>query len=161
MATASYILPIYASILLVRYLGASSQQLQIMQSFSLILLGGILSTWATLNFSLALTVGLLASPLGFIRPLPLRPSADTSSVQQKLNVVLSIPLTLAWLVLSPPTVLYALSVYFQKELSWMLLEVAKGWIAQGAWSVLVLWSVWWPAWVVGGIVLVSGAVKTV
>ncbi|GAB7356334.1 hypothetical protein MBLNU459_g7127t1 [Dothideomycetes sp. NU459] len=38
------------------------------QCFSLLLLGAALSTLATLNFSQALFIGLLASPLSFVRP---------------------------------------------------------------------------------------------
>ncbi|KAI5361378.1 Putative GPI transamidase component Gaa1 [Septoria linicola] len=160
ITTSSYLLPVYLSILLVRYLRASSQQLQTMQSFSLLLLGGTLSTWATLNFSLALTVGLLASPIGFIRPLPLRSSAGASDKQRTLAIALSVPAALLWLALSPPATIYALSWYAKLDVGTILFEVAKGWTAQGVWSCLVLWSIWWPGWVLAGTVLFSGAVRT-
>ena len=160
ITTSSYVLPVYLSILLVKYARATSQQLQTMQSFSLLFLGATFSTWATLNFSLALTVGLLACPLGFVRPLPLRSASGISDKQRTLAIVLSIPTTLLWLALSPPATLYALSWYVRLDVSAILFEVAKGWVAQGVWSCLVLWSVWWPAWVLAGTVLFSGAVKT-
>jgi glycosylphosphatidylinositol transamidase len=131
-----------------------------MQSFSLLFLGATFSTWATLNFSLALMVGLLAFPLGFVRPLPLWNAPPSDPAKQKLALILSLPAALAWFTCSPPAAVYALSWYAKKDLGWVLLEMAKGWSAQGAWSTLVLWSVWWPAWVIGGVVLFSGAVKT-
>ncbi|KXT16433.1 hypothetical protein AC579_5140 [Pseudocercospora musae] len=153
VAIASYAFPAYLSVLLVRFMIASSQQIQVMQSFSLLFLGATLSTWATINFSLALLVGLLAAPLGFARPIVVE---RTKCVQFALHL----PAALFWVALSPPAALYGLSVYTNKHLSWILLEIAKGWSAQGAWSNLVVWSVWWPAWVLGGTVLLSGIVRT-
>ena len=34
----------------------------------------------------------------------------------------------------------------------MLVEAAFGWKVQGLWTQVVVWCVWWPAWVVGGVV---------
>ncbi|KAF2211990.1 hypothetical protein CERZMDRAFT_97908 [Cercospora zeae-maydis SCOH1-5] len=161
VTTSSYILPAYVSILLVRYFRATSQQLQTMQSFSLLCLGATLSTWATLNFSLALTVGLLACPLGFVRPLPLRSAASSSNEKQrKLAIAMSIPSALLWLALSPPAAIYAFSWFVKMDVSAVLFGIAKGWAAQGVWSCLVLWCVWWPGWLLAGVALVSGAVTT-
>jgi glycosylphosphatidylinositol transamidase len=147
---------VYLSAVLVRFLRASSQQLQVMQTFSLLVLGAALSTWATINFSLALIVGLLATPLAFVRPLPLSKSEAQSTF---FTMALSIPTTMLYLVASPPVAIYAISWYFKKDVAWLLMEIAKGWVAQGVWSHLVIWSVWWPAWVLGGVVLYSGAVR--
>ena len=61
--------------------------------------------------------------------------------------------------LSPPIGLCALNAYFGNEMGWTLFEVAKGWAAQGVWTSLVVWGVWWPAWVLGGCVLFSGALR--
>lgn len=133
-----------------------------MQSFSLLFIGATLSTWATINFSLALLVGLLASPLCFARPVPLKaliaPKSDDEKKSAALNLAIHLPAALAWLVASPPTAVYAISWYSGKDISWLLIEIAKGWLAQGVWSNLVIWSVWWPAWVLGGVVLFSGVV---
>lgn len=162
IAAASYILPIYLSVALVRILKASSQQLQVMQSFSLLFIGATLSTWATINFSLALLVGILASPLCFARPVPFSNLIAPKTEDKKagvLNFAIRLPAALVWLVASPPTALYAISWYSGKDLSWILIEIAKGWLAQGVWSNLVIWSVWWPAWVLGGVVLFSGVVQ--
>lgn len=133
-----------------------------MQSFSLLFIGATLSTWATINFSLALLIGLLASPLCFARPVPLRNlTAPTSEAEKKgavLKFAMRLPAALAYLFASPPVALYAISWYSEKDLAWILVEIAKGWLAQGVWSNLVIWSVWWPAWVLGGIVLFSGVI---
>lgn len=163
VTAASYILPLYIGVVLARLFSATSQQVQVMQSFSLLFLGATLATWATINFSLALVVGLLASPLSFLRPINLTSSEKTEREDQRnalLSLVLGMFALLAWLALSPPLVLYALSWYLQKDLSWLLLEIAKGWSAQGVWSNLVIWNIWWPAWVLGGVVLSSGGVES-
>ncbi|KAF2169586.1 hypothetical protein M409DRAFT_19998 [Zasmidium cellare ATCC 36951] len=157
LAISSYLLPIYLSGVLVRVWDASVQQLQMLQSFSLLFVGATLSTWATINFSLALIVGLLASPLSFIRPMTLTTSStDPSALLNILHATIS---SLLWVTTSPPLAMLALSWYLGKDITWMLVEVAKGWAAQGVWSILVIWSVWWPAWVLGGIVLFSGIVR--
>ncbi|KAK0750457.1 Gaa1-like protein [Schizothecium vesticola] len=59
--------PALSALLTARY-RPSAQQYHLLQSFSLLLLGMFLSSLATLNFSLALLVGLLACPLSFVRP---------------------------------------------------------------------------------------------
>jgi glycosylphosphatidylinositol transamidase len=137
------------------------QQVQITQSFSLLLLGATLSTLSTLNFSLALIAAALCSPLNFVRPLPSLPSrlsvgnnAEGSEYLNKLAVIC--PATALYFAISPPVVLYAVSAWVGKGLEWMLVEVAMGWVAQGVWTSLVVWGVWWPTWVVGGGVLLSG-----
>ncbi|KAK4611739.1 GPI transamidase component GAA1 [Fulvia fulva] len=157
----SYIFAIQISILLVRNFKATAQQLQMMQSFSLLFLGATLSTWATINFSLALVVGLLASPLSFIRPATFFTSKNEKREQQtsSIDVALSVLSTLVWLMASPPLMIYALSQYLKQDLGWVLLEIAKGWTAQGVWSNLVVWNIWWPAWVIAGTVLFSNAAR--
>jgi glycosylphosphatidylinositol transamidase len=140
--------------ILLRRLGATTQALNLLQSFSLLTLGAVLSTWATLNFSLALTVGLLVAPLSFVSPL-------RTLTLKKFGV--SPPATVAaalWATLSPSSVaLMALrsDVLFQgKDLRWLLVQIAWGWHVQGVWSILLVWAVWWPAWVIAGVVLFSG-----
>src|ERR1700761_3134959 len=137
------------------------QQVQITQSFSLLFLGATLSTLSTLNFSLALIAAALCSPLNFIRPLPSLPArssvenfAEGTEYLNKLVVIL--PATVLYLAISPPVVLLLVSAWVGKGLQWMLVEAAMGWVAQGVWTSLVVWSVWWPAWVLGGGVLLSG-----
>lgn len=157
LAISSYLLPLYLSGVLVRVWRASVQQLQMMQSFSLLFVGATLSTWATINFSLALIVGLLAAPLSFIRPVSL--GSSSTEPNAILNIAYSVICSLAWVITSPPMALFTLSWYVGKDITWMLVEIAKGWAAQGVWSILVIWSVWWPAWVLGGIVLFSSILR--
>ncbi len=134
-----------------------------MQSFSLLLLGTSLATLATLNFSLAFVVGVLASPLSFVRPLP-GPTAALPTVLGKvgreyrygLQVTIGLAATVLYTATSPPVVLYALCWYFSQDVGGLLLEMAKGWSVQGVYTSFVIWAVWWPAWVVGGIALFSG-----
>ncbi|TKA72872.1 hypothetical protein B0A55_06644 [Friedmanniomyces simplex] len=159
----SLILPAFTSTALTRQFKTSTQQIQIMQSFSLLLLGATLSTLATLNFSLAFVIGVLASPLSFIRPLPKAtdlPFLRSANKQYLYNVDVAISFVSALLhaALSPPVVLCALCWYFGHDVEGVLVEMAKGWAAQGVYTSFVVWAVWWPAWVVGGIVMVSGAV---
>jgi GPI-anchor transamidase subunit GAA1 len=147
--------------LLARHFGSSTQQLQIMQSLSLLLLGATLSTLATLNFSLAFVVGVLASPLSFIRPLP-TPATLTSknaapaTSNHAIALAIGVPAILVYTLVSPPVVLSAVVVFWKKQLGWLLLEMARGWAAQGVYTAFVVWAVWWPAWVLGGVVLYSG-----
>lgn len=152
------------------------QQIQVMQSFSLLLLGATLSTLATLNFSLAFLIGLLCAPFSFIRPLP---SLLTSQVQQQsasktpakesttpgnqlvLHLAIILPTALLYALIAPPMVLYLLDwTYLHLGLQEILVEMARAWHAQGSWTGLcIVWAVWWPAWVVGGAVLGSGIAR--
>src|SRR5436190_1097544 len=66
-------LPFIISQIIQRTFRPTIQQYQLIKSFSLLLLGMFLSSLATLNFSLALLVGLLATPLTYIQPLPGKP----------------------------------------------------------------------------------------
>ena len=101
---------------------------------------------ATLNFSLAFVVGLLASPLAFVRATK--------------SPLLAIPQVLILGGLSPPVAMYGLSAWYKgRGLERVLVELAKGWIAQGVWTEFVVWGVWWPAWVVGVTVVCSGLVS--
>ncbi|KAL2134618.1 hypothetical protein VTI74DRAFT_11360 [Chaetomium olivicolor] len=130
------------------------QHLHLLKSFSLLLLGMFLSTLATLNFSLALIVGLLASPLSFIRPLP-------TSTSPALKITSLGLLNL----ISPTTLLLAGAAYWGVGVESLLREAALGWHVCGTYSPVVVWCVWWPAWVVGGVVVLGtggrgGKVKT-
>jgi GPI-anchor transamidase subunit GAA1 len=136
---------------------------KVLQSFSLLFLGATLSTLATLNFSLAFVLGVLASPLVFIRPIPSLPppssvvSMDDAQVYLH-RLAISFPALVLYAACSPSVVLYMLNGYFIGDIAWTLSEMAKGWVAQGVWTSLAIWGIWWPAWVVGGTVLFSGAI---
>ncbi|KAK5716471.1 Glycosyl phosphatidyl inositol protein transamidase complex subunit [Elasticomyces elasticus] len=165
IATSSLVLPLIASLILVRSFQVEKQQLQLLQSFSLLLLGAATSTLATLNFSLAFVVGVLASPLSFIRPLP---RAGEMTVSKKLDLwtqravgwtVLQSMVYAGWVAISPPAILYEACSFLGLDTEHVLVEVAKGWNAQGVYTAGMVWGVWWPAWFLGGVVLFSNVVK--
>jgi GPI-anchor transamidase subunit GAA1 len=152
--------PLFGAVL-VRVLHASEQQLQLMQCFSLLLLGAAMSTLATLNFSLAFVVGVLAAPLSFCRRIPALSSwSRLQTAPEKRAFVFeaagNMLAVVLHLVASPPLLIYGLSWYYKKDTSWLLLEMAKGWAAQGVYTSFIVWNVWWPAWVVGGISWTGG-----
>lgn len=130
----------------------SPQQIQLLQSLSLLLLGAALSTLATLNFSLAFVIGVLASPLSFVRPLQRRVDHPISTLMLTAKLCVSV-LTF---MMSPLFVLLALSLYVGEQVDRILVEMAKGWVAQGAFTSLVVWCLWWPAWLLGNAVTLSG-----
>jgi GPI-anchor transamidase subunit GAA1 len=137
----NWALPLIASAIIVRSFELTTQQYQLMKSFSLLLLGMFLSSLATLNFSLALLVGLLAAPLTYVRPLS----------EQPVFVVFGIILN----ALAPTAILYVGSFYWNIPVGEILQEAAFGWNVWGMNTQVVIWCVWWPAWLIGSIVLLG------
>jgi glycosylphosphatidylinositol transamidase len=127
------------------------QQYLLMKSFSLLLLGLFLSALATLNFSLSFMIGLVCAPLSFIgRIIPKRASTPKSVV------VLTAGLGLLLMnLLSPPAVLLAACWYTGVPVEAVLTEAAFGWDVWGMWTPVVVWCVWWPAWLNGCLLLAS------
>jgi len=134
------LLPPTASALLVQTFRPTVQQYQLIRSFSLLLLGMFLSSLATLNFSLAFLIGLLAAPLAHLQPLP------------NLSY-LKVPLSVLTAIFSPMAVLFGGCWYWGLSAGDVLQEAAYGWDVWGMYTQLVVWCVWWPAWLVGGILL--------
>lgn len=126
----------------------SLQQYQLIKCFSLLVLGMFLSALATLNFSLALIIGLLATPVSFARCWP-----DDFAVARVLYMALL-------QIISPPVVLLTASAVLGIQLGGSALdglhlvleESVFGWNVLGMYTPLVLWAVWWPAWIVGCLV---------
>ncbi|KAL9623895.1 MAG: hypothetical protein Q9160_001887 [Pyrenula sp. 1 TL-2023] len=152
----------YALPLLIASLSPPSRPrtITLTKSLSLLLLGLFLSTLATLNFSFSLAVGLLCVPLTFI-PTP-GTNAQSPPTWQKLIVA---PL---WVITNPGVVprlaLVALGkggffggVGGMDQMGKVLESMAFAWNVWGARVPgTVVWAVWWPAWVLGGVVLWSG-----
>jgi glycosylphosphatidylinositol transamidase len=136
--------------ILKKTLNATPQHLQTLQSLSLLLLGASYSTLATLNFSLAFVVGLLSTPLAFVRGAS--SSSSSSSKNTKFALLLVGFQVLVLAALSPMSATYALGFWWSGEqgLGAVLVELAKAWVAQGVWTEFVVWGVWWPGWVVAG-----------
>ncbi|KAL4990343.1 Gaa1-like protein [Aspergillus falconensis] len=145
------ILPISLSLLLSRSSTATRtlHQLNLIKSLSLLPLGLFLSTLATLNFSLSFMTGLLCAPLSFVHSF----DASTKPI---IRYAFSVFGLVFLNILSPPVVLLVGCKYFGVRLETVLTEAAFGWDVWGMWTQVVVWCVWWPAWVVGGVVLAGG-----
>lgn len=131
-------LPHILSRVLTTYYRTTTQQYQLIQSFSLILLGMFLSSLATLNFSLALLVGLLASPLTLMQPWP-----NHGIVRWTRTALLNL--------VAPTSVLFIWSTTYHLDVGEVLKEAAFGWDVWGMYTPVMVWCVWWPAWLVGSI----------
>ncbi|KAK5709822.1 Glycosyl phosphatidyl inositol protein transamidase complex subunit [Elasticomyces elasticus] len=138
------------------------KQMQILQALSLLLLSASLSTLATLNFSLAFIVGILASPLAFVRPAPATfPFLDpwirdlSPYLRGVVGRVCRSPFAAAYMAMSPPAVLVAICWWLEVGVQVVLEEASLNWGGQGVYTQGVVWGVWWPAWVVAGAVLDS------
>ncbi|PSR92327.1 Gaa1-like protein [Coniella lustricola] len=126
------------------------QQYTLMQCFSLLLLGMFLSSLATLNFSLSLMVGLLSSPLSFMRPWSRLPA-----MRWACTILLNI--------VAPTAVFVGWSLYWREggagglgtSIGEVLREAAFGWQVWGMYTSVVVWGVWWPAWLVGSVVVLG------
>ncbi|KAJ5321751.1 Gaa1-like [Penicillium brevicompactum] len=144
------LLPLSLAAILANGLGVSKplipQQYHLIKSFSLLLLGLSLSTLATLNFSLSFLIGLLCTPLSFVTRL--QGPAPARLATSGLGLVL---LNL----LSPPTVLLGVCWYTGISVEMVLTEAAFGWDVWGMWTQVVVWCVWWPAWLIGSVLLGS------
>ncbi|KAI0404067.1 Gaa1-like protein [Xylaria palmicola] len=142
------------------------QQLHLLKSFSLLLLGMFLSSLATLNFSLAFLVGLASTPLSFVRPWPDR-AAPRYAYAALLHAVSPAAVVLAGVAA------YAVLggsgggegegksglFFFMDTLAHVLGEAAFGWDVWGLYIPLVVWCVWWPAWLVGSVVVLGAPTR--
>ncbi|OJJ98023.1 hypothetical protein ASPACDRAFT_122907 [Aspergillus aculeatus ATCC 16872] len=141
------ILPIALAACLTRGLTTTpreqSQQSLLIKSFSLLLLGLFLSTLATLNFSLSFMIGLLCTPLSFVNRI------DPRTASRPLRSVLAVAGLVLLNVLSPPVVLLGACWYVGVDVETVLTRAAFGWDVWGMWTQVVVWCVWWPAWVTG------------
>ena len=108
-----------------------------------------LATLATLNFSLAFLIGLLAAPLSFVgEPYSTTSHENSTSGGNVRKVLMTILLQL----LSPPAVMLAACKAWGVHVEEVLVEAAFGWTAHGLWTQVVVWCIWWPAWTVGSVV---------
>lgn len=130
----SALLPWGISYILSRY-KATVQQFQLIKSFSLLVLGMSLATLATLNFSLAFIVGILATPFTF--------------VQTSKNIFTRCFLASILTCIAPPTVVYSSAQAFNISIAEVLKEASFGFNVWGMYTSIVVWCVWWPAWILG------------
>ncbi|KAL8774977.1 MAG: hypothetical protein Q9209_000456 [Squamulea sp. 1 TL-2023] len=152
-AYANVVLPTVLAILISSFTTLSSHRLILLQCFSLLLLGMFLATLATLNFSLAFLIGLLSAPLSFVG---LAMSADNGDAPPKLSTPRKIVSNVVLHLLSPPVVVLAICRIFGVDAGAMLAEAAFGWKVSGLWTQVVVCCVWWPAWLVGAVIVSPG-----
>lgn len=57
--------------------------------------------------------------------------------------------------LAPTVVLCIGSAYWQLSIKEILTEAAFGWDVWGMTTQFVVWFVWWPAWIVGAVVVLG------
>ncbi|KAJ9260683.1 hypothetical protein DTO212C5_8410 [Paecilomyces variotii] len=148
------VLPILISTLL-KYAPSSaptSQQYLLIKSFSLLLLGLFLSALATINFSLSFMIGLLCTPLSFIGRI--QPESTPPAIRYALTTIGFLVMNL----LSPPAVFLATCWYTGVPVSVVLTQAAFGWDVWGMWTQVVVWCVWWPAWLTGCVLLGSSVI---
>ncbi|KAH8819565.1 Gaa1-like protein [Xylogone sp. PMI_703] len=136
-AIISNAIPLIVSTILTKYFRPTTQQYQLIKAFSLLLLGMVLSTLATLNFSLAFLIGILAAPLTYIQPQSSRLFAGIFALLLSL--------------IAPPAVLTSAVIFWKLDIGEILREAAFGWNVWGMTTQLVVWCVWWPAWLLGAI----------
>ncbi|KAJ5733864.1 rhomboid protein 2 [Penicillium malachiteum] len=143
------VLPLLLAALLANGSGLTSalvpQQYLLIKSFALLLLGLSLSTLATLNFSLSFMIGLLCAPLSFVS----RSHCPSASKRRACASMGLVSLNL----LSPPTVLMGVCWYAGVSVEAVLTQAAFGWDVWGMWTQVVIWCVWWPAWLIGCVLL--------
>jgi glycosylphosphatidylinositol transamidase len=135
-------LPLLVAKTLGRFNRPTSQETTLIQCFSLLLLGMFLAALATLNFSLSFLIGILSSPLSFVRGTK--------------NKILSSIQTVLILALNPVVVIRAATFYWGKDIVGILVQAAEGWHVWGLWTQVVFWLVWWPAWFAGAVVVSGG-----
>jgi glycosylphosphatidylinositol transamidase len=132
----------------------TTSQYTITKSLSLLVLGLFLSALATLNFSLSMTLGLLAAPLAFVdrvAPKEYKKKPWLAGVEYAVLAVAS-PVGV---VVGGAAWAAAKTGNADKVLE-MLERVAFGWNMWSSWGVPVgVWCVWWPAWVTTAVLVAS------
>lgn len=114
----------------------------LLSSFSQIMLGMFLSAIATINFPLALAIGMIAFPTCFIGP------AQTKLTQIVTRVTLLI-------FTSPMSVLYLYCTFAGADWRIVIVDFVFGYEWQHVWTPIVIFGVWWPVYFLSSIV-VSG-----
>jgi glycosylphosphatidylinositol transamidase len=120
----------------------SPHVLCLLQCFSLLLLGMFLAALATLNFSLSVLIGVACVPLSFVR--------------RTENMGLSAVQMLILALLNPLMIIQTGTWLLGGSLAEVLVQGAIGWKVWGLWTQVVVWLVWFPAWLTGTVVVSTG-----
>ncbi|KAL6721134.1 Glycosyl phosphatidyl inositol protein transamidase complex subunit [Lecanora helva] len=150
VAIVNLFLPSVVANLIKRQIPFTSQNRLLFQSFTLLTIGIFLATLATLNFSLSLFIGLLSTPLSFIgspSPNALRTIGIFPSKTRQLVSTLVLQL------LSPTNIVLAVLIAWNADAGDILSQAAFGWNVNGLWTQVIVWCVWWPAWLAGSVLV--------
>jgi glycosylphosphatidylinositol transamidase len=134
--------PLFTAWVLKELRPLTPQNNALIQCFSLLLLGMFLAALATLNFSLSFLIGVLTTPLSFVR--------RTHSMNR------TIPQLALLAVLNPVMVVQWSAYLLGGNLEQVLVLAAQGWHVSGLWTQVVIWLVWWPAWMLATTVVAGG-----
>ncbi|KAF3047219.1 Glycosyl phosphatidyl inositol protein transamidase complex subunit [Didymella keratinophila] len=145
MANATTLFPLVVAWFFAELRPLSSQEITLIQCFSLLLLGMILAALATLNFSQSFLIGVLAAPLSFVR-----------KTDKTWLTVLQLLLLAA---INPVMVAQWTAKLLGADLNHVLVLAAQGWAIWGLWTQVTVWLVWFPAWVCATVVVAGGAVE--
>ena len=146
---ANAFLPSLLATIVGRTIHFTAQHQLLLHSISLLVLGIFLATLATLNFSLSLFVGLLSTPLSFIGN-SFSSSLETANAHS--SRVWKIWWTLIMQLLSPTIVTWLICAAWGVNVGEILAEAAFGWKVNGLWTQVIVWCVWWPAWLAGSMI---------
>ncbi|KAF1365136.1 Glycosylphosphatidylinositol:protein transamidase, GAA1 component [Lizonia empirigonia] len=141
-ANMTTILPLFLAWVVSELRPLSTQDVTLIQCFSLLLLGMILAALATLNFSQSFLIGVLATPLSFVRR-----SNKTWLTATQLAMLA---------VLNPIMVAQWSAKLLGADLQNVLVLAAQGWHIWGLWTQVTVWLVWAPAWLLGTVVVAGG-----
>ncbi|UPX19524.1 Glycosyl phosphatidyl inositol protein transamidase complex subunit [Ascochyta rabiei] len=144
-ANATTLLPLFLAWVISELRPLSTQEVTLIQCFSLLLLGMILAALATLNFSQSFLIGVLATPLSFVR----RTNKMWLTAVQLLVLA----------VLNPIMVAQWSAKLLGANLHDVLVLAAEGWLVSGLWTQVTVWLVWLPAWLLGSVVVAGGMLE--
>mgnify|MGYP004502856725 CR=1 FL=1 len=144
-ANSTTLLPLIVAWFLSELRPLSSQETTLIQAFSLLFLGMFLAALATLNFSQSFLIGVLATPLSFVRKTN---KAWLSAVQLGLLALLNPVMVAQWS-----------AKLLGADLYEVLVLAAQGWHVSGLWTQVTVWLVWFPAWVLGSVVVAGGMME--
>ena len=145
MTVVSSCVPLLLAMVAIRISIFTERSFTILRSLMLLLLGLSLSTLATLNFSLSMILGLLCTPLAFVK----RSSKSLGIAQLALL-----------LVLSPGFLPILLATIARESLSDWLYNISYAWTISGSWGVPIgVLSIWLPAWIISAFLVATSTLE--
>ena len=100
-----------------------------------------------------MAIGLLCAPLSLLGPSPAS-FVDNRIVRPALSLRLLHHAALQ--LLSPPLVFAGICWMLGADVADVMSEAAFGWRVWGVWTQVVVWGVWWPAWLATAASLARG-----